>query len=171
MRSIQAELAELQQQIATIDDHEIAVYEKLRQRVKVERQIFRTLQEQAQADRQEQLLMMLDFAVSGTLLSLKDKNITATSSITVLLVDKITTSSSQIPYLICLGKDNYWYVVTASDVVDIYGEVPRVDVPLDINLPSDILLKRGQIVPGDKTTLPLLKVYLTQENISIYLQK
>ena len=54
------------------------IYEKLRQRLKVERQILKTLQEQAQEDRQEQLVMMLDFAVSGTLLSLKDKNITVT---------------------------------------------------------------------------------------------
>ncbi|AFZ23527.1 superfamily II RNA helicase [Cylindrospermum stagnale PCC 7417] len=149
---IQAELTQLQEQIAAVDEKELAVYEKLRQRLKVERQILRTLQEQAQKDRQEQLVMMLDFAVSGTLLSLKDKNITATLPITAVLVAKSPIAAGQSPYLVCLGRDNRWYVATSVDVVDLYAELPRVEVPPDMLPPSELPLKRGQSIRGNEET-------------------
>ncbi|MBD2386701.1 DEAD/DEAH box helicase [Cylindrospermum sp. FACHB-282] len=149
---IQRELTQIQEQIAAVDDNELAVYEKLRQRLKVERQILRTLQEQAQKDRQEQLVMMLDFAVSGTLLSLKDKNITATLPITAVLVAKSPIAAGQTPYLVCLGRDNRWYVATSVDVVDLYAELPRVEVPPDMLPPPELPLKRGQSIRGNEET-------------------
>jgi len=48
---------------------------KLRQRLKVERQLLKTLQDQAQSVRAEQLGMTISFALSGTLLSLKGKHV------------------------------------------------------------------------------------------------
>lgn len=149
---IQAQLTELQAQIAAVDENELAVYEKLRQRLKVERQILRTLQEQAQEDRQEQLAMMLDFAVSGTLLSLKDKNITAVAPITAVLVGKSPSAAGQNPYLVCLGRDNRWYVATSTDVVDLYAELPRVEVPPDMLPPPELIFKRGQCIRGNEET-------------------
>ncbi|BAZ31686.1 DSH domain-containing protein [Cylindrospermum sp. NIES-4074] len=149
---IQAQLTELQAQIAAVDENELAVYEKLRQRLKVERQILRTLQEQAQEDRQEQLAMMLDFAVSGTLLSLKDKNITVTAPITAVLVGKSQSAAGQNPYLVCLGRDNRWYVATSTDVVDLYAELPRVEVPPDMLPPPELIFKRGQCIRGNEET-------------------
>jgi superfamily II RNA helicase len=145
---IKAELTILQGQIAAVNQKDIAMYEKLRQRLKVERQIFKTLQEQSREDRQEQLAMMLDFAVSGTLLSLKDKNMTATLPITAVLVGK-SLGISQNPYFICLGQDNRWYVATSADVVDLYAELPRVNIPADILPPAELFLKRGLMVRGD----------------------
>ncbi|MGM3309208.1 DEAD/DEAH box helicase [Anabaena sp. WFMT] len=151
---IEAELAKLQAELAEIDENELALYEKLRQRLKVERHIFKTLQEQAQADRQEQLSMMLDFAISGTMLSLNDKNMTATLPITAILVGK-ATSPGQTSYFVCLGKDNRWYVATTADVVDLYAELPRVEVSPDILPPSELAIKRGQCVSGSEETLAI----------------
>lgn len=148
---IQAELRQIQDELAAIDENELALYEKLRQRLKVERHILRTLQEQAREDRQEQLVMMLDFAVSGTLLSLKDKNITATLPMTAVLVHK-APNAGQASYFVCLGQDNRWYVVTSADVVDLYAELPRVEVSPDIIPPSELALKRGQCVRGHQET-------------------
>ena len=62
---LRAEIARLETKIAAVDLQEMAIYEKLRQRLKVERQILRTLQEQAQEERQAQLIVMLDFAMEG----------------------------------------------------------------------------------------------------------
>lgn len=149
--TVKAELSTLQQQIAAVNEEDLAVYEKLRQRLKVERQIFKTLQEQAQEERQTQLGMLLEFAVPGTLLSLKDKNFTATLPITAVLVDK-SLGASQNSYFICLGQDNRWYIATASDVVDLYAELPRVHIPVEIVPPSELSLKRGQLLPGDEET-------------------
>ncbi|AFZ58501.1 RNA helicase [Anabaena cylindrica FACHB-243] len=151
---IEAELAKLQAELADIDENELALYEKLRQRLKVERHIFKTLQEQAQADRQEQLSMMLDFAISGTMLSLNDKNMTATLPITAILVGK-ATSPGQTSYFVCLGKDNRWYVATTADVVDLYAELPKVEVSPDILPPSELAIKRGQCVSGSEETLAI----------------
>jgi len=148
---LQTQLAQLQAQIAAIDEGELAVYEKLRQRLRVERQLLKTLQEQAQDARQEELGMMLDFAVSGTLLSLKSKNFTMPAPITAVLVGK-TPASAQTCYLVCLGRDNRWYVTTASDVMDLYAELPRIEVPEQLLPPPEMSLKRGQSLPGNEET-------------------
>lgn len=148
---LQTQLAQLQAQIAAFDEGELAVYEKLRQRLRVERQLLKTLQEQAQDARQEELGMMLDFAVSGTLLSLKSKNFTMPAPITAVLVAK-TPASAQTCYLVCLGRDNRWYVTTAADVMDLYAELPRIEVPDQLLPPPEMPLKRGQSLPGNEET-------------------
>ncbi|WP_017319053.1 DEAD/DEAH box helicase [Mastigocladopsis repens] len=148
---LQTQLAQLQAQISAIDEGELAIYEKLRQRLRVERQLLKTLQEQAQESRQEELGMMLDFAVSGTLLSLKSKNFTMPAPITAVLVGK-TPGSGQTCYLVCLGRDNRWYVTTASDVMDLYAELPRIDVPAELLPPAEMPLKRGQSLLGNEET-------------------
>jgi superfamily II RNA helicase len=167
---LQAELAQLSEQIAAVDENDLAIYEKLRQRLKVERQILKTLQEQAQSDRQEQLAMMLGFAVSGTLLSLKGKNIPVLSPVTAVLVGK-TPDSHQAPYFVCLGQDNRWYVATTGDVVDLYAELPRVEVSPDVLPPPEMLLKPGQSHRGNPETFaiatripqPLESLYIAPE--------
>ena len=146
---LQTQLDQLQTQIATIDESELASYEKLRQRVRVEQKLLKTLQEQSLESRQEELAMMLTFAVSGTLLSLKGKNITV--PVTAMLVGK-TPCPGQAPYLVCLGQDNRWYVVTTKDVVDLYGELPRVDVPPDLLPPAQMPIRSGQTCDGDEVS-------------------
>ncbi|GAB1542966.1 DEAD/DEAH box helicase [Scytonema sp. NUACC21] len=148
---LQTQLAQLQAQIEAIDEGELAVYEKLRQRMRVERQLLKTLQEQAQDARQEELAMMLGFAVSGTLLSLKSKSFTMPAPIPAVLVGK-TPGPSQTFYLVCLGRDNRWYVVTASDVLDLYAQLPRIDVPGELLPPPEMPLKRGNSLIGNEET-------------------
>ncbi len=148
---LQTQLAQLQAQVTAVNEAEIANYEKLWQRLRIERKLLKTLQEQAQDARQEELAMMLGFAVSGTLLSLKAKNITLTAPITAVLVEKIS-GPNQTPYLVCLGKDNRWYVATAGDVVDLYAELPRVDLPPDLLPPTEMSIKSGQSRLGDEKT-------------------
>ncbi len=146
---LQAELAQIQEQIAAVEDNELANYEKLRQRLKVEQKLLKTLQEQAQEARHEELVMMLTFAVSGTLLGLKGKNITVSSPVTAVLVGK-TQGSGHSPYLVCLGRDNRWYVATTADVVDLYAELPRLDVPASLLPPAEMPLKPGQSRRGNE---------------------
>ena len=147
-----AELGQIQGQLAAIDENELMVYEKLRQRLKVERLIFKTLQEQAQEDRKAQLAMMLDFAISGTMLSLQDRSSMSPLPITVVLIDK-AVSAGEISYFVCLGQNNRWYVATSADILDMYAEMPRVEVPDDILPPSGLSLKRGHSIRGDESTI------------------
>jgi superfamily II RNA helicase len=157
--ALQTQLAQLQEQIAAVNENDLAVYEKLWQRLKVERRLLTTLQEQAQETRQEEFVMMLSFAVSGTLLSLKGKNIAVSAPITAVLVAKTLSADvsrgstiTEPPYLICLGQDNRWYVVTTKDVLDLYAELPRVDVPSHIFPPPDLQLKPGKSLRGSEET-------------------
>ena len=154
LAQFKAELSQIQSQLAAIDENELMVYEKLRQRLKVERQIFKTLQEQAQEDRQAQLAMMLDFAISGTMLSLNDRNAMSPLPITVVLVDK-AVNIGETSYFVCLGQNNRWYVATSADILDMYAEMQRVEVPYDIIPPSELSLKRGQSIRGDENTIAI----------------
>ncbi|MBF2063987.1 MAG: RNA helicase [Calothrix sp. C42_A2020_038] len=151
---LRRQLEETQAQIDAVGEHEIAVYEKLRQRLKVEKQLLKTLQEQAVTNRQEELGMMLGFAVSGTLVSLKGKNITVSTPITATIVGK-SPGSGLAPYLVCLGRDNRWYVATTADVVDLYGELPRIDIPPNLLPPAELAIKPGQTWRGDSSTFEL----------------
>ena len=154
LAQFKAELSQIQSQLAAIDENELMVYEKLRQRLKVERQIFKTLQEQAQEDRQAQLAIMLDFAISGTMLSLNDRNAMSPLPITVVLVDK-AVNIGETSYFVCLGQNNRWYVATSADILDMYAEMQRVEVPDDIIPPSELSLKRGQSIRGDESTIAI----------------
>ncbi len=154
LAQVQGELSQIQSQLAAVDENELMVYEKLRQRLKVERQIFKTLQEQAQEDRQAQLAMMLDFAISGTMLSLNDRNAMSPLPITVVLVDK-AVSVGETSYFVCLGQNNRWYVATSADILDMYAEMPRVEVPAELIPPSELSLKRGQSIRGDESTIAI----------------
>jgi superfamily II RNA helicase len=142
---------EVQSLIAQVSDEDVAQYEKLRQRLKVERKLLKTLQEQAAEVRKEELSMMLSFAVSGTLLSLKVENPEVSVPVTAVLVGK-TQGSGQAPFLVCLGQDNRWYVTSVHNAIDLYAQLPRIDVPPDLLPPTRLTLKPGEFCPGDEVS-------------------
>jgi len=146
---VQAQLAQVQEQLASVDPIQLQNYEKLRQRLKVETQLLKTLQEQAAHDRVEQLSLTLSFAMTGTLLSLKGKNVVTSVPITAVLVAK-TPGAGHAPYLVCLGINNRWYVVTTSDVVDLHAELPPLEISSDLLPPVEMLIKPGQSRRGNQ---------------------
>ena len=149
----EAQLADLQTQMEYLDRDQLERYEKLWRRLKVERQLLRTLEEQAQEVRVEQLSLTIAFAMSGTLLSLKGKHVATASPIPAVLVSKIPGEQS--PYFICLGRDNRWYVVTTEDVVDLYAELPRLDIPEHLMPPVEMPLNPGQSRQGNEETVAI----------------
>jgi len=156
LAELQAQLAQIQSQMAYVDTEQLASYEKLQQRLKVERQLLKTLQDQAQEVRAEQLEMTIGFAVSGTLLSLKGKHVPTASPIPAVLVAK-AQGSGQSPYLVCLGRDNRWYVVTTIDLVDLYAELPRLNISSDLTPPVEMPLKLGQSRRGNEETAAIAR--------------
>ena len=150
---VKQQLTNVQSKIANVSDEEVAQYEKLRQRLKVERKLLTTLQEQAAETRKEELTMMLSFAVSGTLLSLKGDNAEVSAPVTAVLVGK--TPGSDTPFLVCLGQNNRWYVTSVHDVIDLYAQLPRIDVPSNLVPPSELALKPGESCAGDEITIDI----------------
>lgn len=149
-------LGQIQAQIATYGDTEtlnrqIASYDKLTQRLKEEKRLLKTLQQQAHEVQAKEMATALDFAVNGTILSIKGKNVPVASPLLAVLVDKVP-GSGHFPYLLCLGQDNRWYVATVSDVVSIHGEVPRLRAVDQLTPPVDMPLKPGQCRSGSDLT-------------------
>ncbi len=156
LAQLEAQVEHLQIQMDYVDSGQLEQYEKLRQRLKVERQLLKTLEEQALEARAEQLSLTIGFAISGTLLSLRGKNVPTASPIPAVLVAK-AQGSGQSPYLVCLGRDNRWYVVTTNDVVDLHAELPRLDIPGNLLPPAQLPLKPGQSRRGNEETTTIAK--------------
>ncbi len=148
---LEAELAQLQAQMETVDWDLLAEYEKLQGRLKEERRLLKVLQHQAEDGRSHDMAVALSFAVAGTLISLKPPNQSTVTPLSAVLVTK-TAGAGQFPYLVCLGKDNRWYVTTVGDVLDLRGDIPRMTGVDNLNPPPEMPLKPGQTRKGDDQT-------------------
>ena len=148
---LDAELAQINAQIEEVDWNLLGQYEKLQERLKEERRLLKILQQQANEVRATDMGMALSFAVAGTIISLKSTQNGISHLMAAVLVMK-TAGSGQFPYLICLGKDNRWYVATVSDVAELRGEIPRMAGVDDLTPPPDMLPKPGQTRKGDEQT-------------------
>ncbi len=126
-------------------------YEKLKESIKVEQKTLKNLQNQAQRERTKDLAAAINFAVTGTILSLKGKYVKVAKPVAAVLVEKIPGSGIA-PQLVCLGKDNRWYVATVADVVELHAEVPRLRVVDELAPRGQMLLQRGKSGQGDAVT-------------------
>jgi superfamily II RNA helicase len=147
----EAELSHLQAQLDVIDGKLVAQYEKLQERLKEEKRLLKTLQQQAHEMQAGELAIALSFAVAGTLVTLKGENVRLTDPLPAVLVTK-TPGSGQFPYLICLGQNNRWYVATVADVVGLRGDIPRMAIVDQLAPPLELSRKPGQSRSGDDTT-------------------
>jgi superfamily II RNA helicase len=148
---LEAELAQLRSQLEAVDWDLLAQYEKLQERMKEERRLLKILQDQANELRAGDLPVALSFAIAGTVLSLKGSNVPVAQPMPAALVMKIP-GSGQFPYLICLGQNNRWYVVTVGDVVGLRGEIPRLSGVDHLAPPPELPLKPGQMKSGNEAT-------------------
>lgn len=144
------ELEILEAELAPVDPKQLASYEKLSGRLKEERRILKTLEKQAEAVRTREIATALFEASAGTVLELKGKHVPVSSPLPAVLVTK-ASGRGQSPYLVCLGHDNRWYVVTSQDVVGIEDTLPQfVQMPFgSVVPPEDLAMKPG---PGKKGT-------------------
>ncbi|WP_088892101.1 DEAD/DEAH box helicase [Leptolyngbya ohadii] len=150
-----AEIEHQKAQIKDINADLVANYEKLSERLREERRLLKTLQHQAMEMQADQVAMAVAFAVSGTLLTIKTKQMAVPLSAT--LVMKLP-GSGQFPYLVCLGQDNRWYVVAVADVVGLHAEYPRLAQVDRLAPPEDLSPKVGSVKKGDESTLAIVRL-------------
>lgn len=151
IQDLTVEIQQQQKQFSAIEPDLIANYEKLNERLKEERRLLKILQQQAQEVEAHHLASALSFAVAGTILSLKGKHVPVSMPLPAVLVMK-AHGSGQFPYLVCLGKDNRWYVITVSDVVGLHAEFPRMAQVDQMVPPMELSPKPGSTRKGDETT-------------------
>jgi superfamily II RNA helicase len=151
-----AELNQQQSQLDAIDPKLLHQYEKLNERLKEERRLLKTLQQQALEDQTHHLATSLAFSVSGTILSLKGKHVPVAVPIPATIVAK-APSSGRFPYLVCLSQDNRWYVITTADVVGLHAEFPRIAEVDHLIPPAELQLRPGSTRRGDEQTQAIVQ--------------
>lgn len=149
--ALEAEHTQLQAQVESVDWDLLAEYEKLQERLKEERRLLKILQHQAEDVRLQDMAVALSFAVAGTILTLKKQQSSDLDPLPAVLVTKVA-GAGQFPYLVCLGKDNRWYVVMVADVLDLRGEIPRIAAVDSLTPPADLSPKPGQSRKGNEET-------------------
>jgi superfamily II RNA helicase len=112
------QIAQLDIELAGIDDRDIRRYEKLKASLREDQRILKVLQQQAEAHQKQAIAPLLPDLPPGYLVYLKGKHIKVTPSLLAVLVAKVP-GSGQAPDWVCLGEDNRWHLVVQSDVADI----------------------------------------------------
>jgi superfamily II RNA helicase len=151
---LEAQLEHHQAQLTGVDLQQLADYQKLQERLREERRIVKTLQQQVHDQFSHNLSLTLNFAIAGSILTLKGKYVPVADPLPAVLVTKVP-SPGQAPYLICLTQDNRWHVVTTGDVVGFHAELPRLSQVDHLMPPADMLEKPGQSRSGDDQTLAI----------------
>ena len=161
---LQTELAVLEESLAaggnvSTLEKQLAHYEKLQGRLKEDKRLLKTLLQQAEEARIKEMSVAVAFALLGTVLSLKGKHVPTakrshTTPVPAVLIAK-TAGSGQAPNLVCLGKDNRWYVVAISDVATLHPELPRSSVADTLNSPPEMALRLGQCRLGTEETVSI----------------
>jgi len=158
INQLQGEAITLQSQMQQINTDLLVNYEKLQQRLKNEKQLWRTLQQQSLEIQSSDIALALNYAVTGTILSLKGKHVPVSTPIPAVLVTK-RPGSGKSPYLICIGKDNRWYVVGTGDVVGFHAELPRLSIVDHLEgPPAEMSIKLGSVRAGADATAPIARL-------------
>ena len=152
--ALEKEKQELQAHLEGWDWSLFQQYEKLKGRLKEEKRLLKILQDQAEERIASGMAMALSFAVAGTLVSLKGSNVPMAQPLPAVLMSKLP-SGGEFPYLVCLGADNHWYVVTTRDVVGLHGELCRLAEVDDLPLLPGLEARPGYRRPGLPNTLAL----------------
>ncbi len=148
---LSAQIEHQQSQFDAIDPALIQSYEKLNERLKEEKRLLKILQQQAHEVESQHLATALSFAVAGTILTLKGKHVPVSTPMPAVLVMKVQ-GAGQFPYLICLSRDNRWYVATVADVTGLHAEFPRLIQTDHLVPPAELAPKPGSVRKGDEAT-------------------
>jgi superfamily II RNA helicase len=142
-------IATQEAKLNTVDQAALAEYQKLQERLREERRLLKTLMQQAQQMQTEDLALALNFAIPGTILSLRAGFPSAATLVTKVI------QSDRPPLLVCLGQDNQWYVIAVEDVARLHAELPRLSDVDDLIPPHTVQPKRGHRSKGDGRTLAI----------------
>ncbi|PSB04205.1 DEAD/DEAH box helicase [Merismopedia glauca] len=163
---LEAELARIEATLAAVEPSLLHKYEKLQERIKVEQKILKTLDAQAEAVKAAWVTKSLPMVGLGAILNLKGKHIPVSNPLPAILVEKVA-GSGHFPYLVCLGKDNRWYVVSYADTVGIHGQlnIPELE---ELRPPEELAPKLGQVRRGNALSgsIAVQIPYVTEEPAS-----
>ena len=147
LAQLRLQLGQLEGVAGDIPWEDFEEYEKLRGRLREERRLLRILQQQAEETLANELTMALQFASTGTLVSLKSPQLRGRVTPAVI-VDKVD-GPGQFPLLLCLTDDNLWLVLPCQSVVSIHAELSCLQVS-GVTAPD--LSRAGELRHGDQAS-------------------
>jgi superfamily II RNA helicase len=121
-----AQLAQLEAQDGAVPWESVEDYEKQRGRLREERRLLRTLQQQAEETLAHELTLALQFASEGTLVSLKAPQLKGRVTPAVIVAKE--QGPGQFPLLLCLTDANVWILVPCGAVVSLHAELSCLQV-------------------------------------------
>lgn len=145
------ELAKLDVELAAINSDQFRHYEKLRQRLKEERRLLKTLKQQAETARKSTIAAAFSGVEPGQVLYLKGKHIRTSEPIPAVLYSQ-APGRGQRPYLICLTADNRWLVVAIADVAAISPNTLSAQKLEPLVPPDDLPIRLSKYRKGDDTS-------------------
>ena len=154
--TVEKEIAVLQDQLSYVSEAAIVEYEKLRGWLREETRLLTILQQQAEEALGGGDPVAASFAIAGTMMSLKGKNVKVKDPLPAVLVSKIP-GPGQFPYLICLSQDNRWYVATVKDVALLHNDLDRLKGADTLTPPTDWTPKPGMTRKGTPETAAVAK--------------
>lgn len=154
--SLTAQLAKLDVQLAGLEDRHFTSYEKLNGRLKVEQRLLKTLQQQADSRRREEIASQIPHLPPGSLLYLKGKHLKVGAPLAATLVAKVP-GPGQFPQLICLGADSYWYAAVPADIAALNDESLSESALAHLKLPDLPAVHWGRGQKADETASPIAR--------------
>ena len=147
LTQLRLQLGQLQGVAGDIPWEDFEEYEKLRGRLREERRLLRILQQQAEETLANELTLALQFASTGTLVSLKSPQLRGQVTPAVI-IDKVD-GPGQFPLLLCLTNDNLWVLLPCQAVVSIHAELSCLQVD---GVEAPLLNRAGELRHGDQNS-------------------
>ena len=147
LTQLRLQLGQLKGVAGDIPWEDFEEYEKLRGRLREERRLLRILQQQAEETLANELTLALQFASTGTLVSLKSPQLRGQVTPAVI-IDKVD-GPGQFPLLLCLTNDNLWVLLPCQAVVSIHAELSCLQVD---GVEAPLLNRAGELRHGDQTS-------------------
>ncbi len=148
INDVEQTIALIREQLSAIEDGHIAEYAKLRERLREERRLLKILDKQATETLTGDLQTVVNFAVAGTVLSLKGKHIPVPNPIPAALVTKLQ-GPGKVTYLVCLTSENQWIMAAPRDVFALYEKYDRIAAVDHLVPPETLTMKAGNKCVGD----------------------
>lgn len=137
------ELAQLDIELAEIDEKHFQSYEKLNESLKEEKRLLKILKQQSEETIKKEIAPFLFEVPIGQILHLKGKHLKVAEPVRAVLVDKIKGSGKADDFL-CLGEDRYWYLITHGDVANLNLAQLEATELKDLPLPNLEIMRLGK---------------------------
>ncbi|BAQ64306.1 RNA helicase [Geminocystis sp. NIES-3709] len=149
--SYTTELTKLDIMLAGYNSRDLANYEKLKERKKQEKKILKLFQRNWIQARQRAIMPYLETLLPGAILHLSRENKKNPYNINAVFVAHIPNGNQK--FLLCLGKDNNWYIASFVDVIDINGGRIPSSLIEQVDIPDVQDFKIGLWCYGDENTI------------------